>query len=338
MDRNVLDRKLRALTTSETWHLEHPGEPSPVYASTPRVEVRGEEVMLFDWRHTVRRNGIGLIRETRFASIPPHVNSTMELNYIYSGSCTYEVDGRSFELVRGDAVLFDTEAIRSAPRVKGEDDIVIAVTFLQEFFDSVFLASLPGGGILTTFLFESVSNRRRHDRFITVSHEHAGNLAELIELLAHEYLFPDVYAEDMLRSYANLVFLELIRALYYQAQISDPVSNIDDKTARILDFIERNYKACTLGSVARMFGYSPNYLGNLLKAKTGQTFSQIRLGQQMSEAAWLLLNTDRSIEAVARKVGISNMSFFYRKFETFYQMTPRAYRRALAGTQRVPRS
>lgn len=331
MNREVLDRKLHARTASEEWHLAHPGEPSPVYAHTPHVTVRGEEVLFFDWRHTVRRNAIGLIKETRFTTIPPHVNSTMELNYIYSGSCTYEVDGHRFELVQGDAVLFDTEAIRSAPCEKGEDDIVIAITFLQEFFDSVFLARLPGGGILTTFLFESISHRRRRDHFITVSHEHTGNLPELIELLAHEYLFPDVYTGDMLRSYATLVFTELIRALYYQAQLQDPVSHIDDKTARILDFIERNYKTCTLGSVATQFGYSPNYLGNLLKAKTGETFSQIKLGQQMSEAAWLLINTDRSIEAVAHKVGIANMSFFYRKFEMFYHMTPRAYRKALAS-------
>ena len=66
----------------------------------------------------------------------------MELNYLYSGSCRYEVDGRQFELTQGDAILFDTEAIRSVPSEKGENDIVIA-TFLQEFFDSVFLASLP---------------------------------------------------------------------------------------------------------------------------------------------------------------------------------------------------
>ena len=330
---DVLDRRLRAHTASETWHLAHPGKLSPVYGSTPRVTIDGEDVLVFDWRNTVRRSAIGLIKETRFTTIPPHVNTAMELNYLYSGSCRYVVDGRQFELTQGDAVLFDTEAVRSVPSKKGENDIVIAITFLQEFFDSVFLASLPGGGILTTFLFESISHRRQHDHAIIVTHEHTGNLPELIRLLTREYLFPDVYTEDMLRSYATLVFMELIRALYYQAQLQDPVSNIDDKTARILDHIEHNYKTCTLGSVAREFGYSTNYLGNLLKAKTGETFSQIRLGQQMSEAAWLLLNTERSIEAIAHKVGITNMSFFYRKFELFYQMTPRAYRKALAGSQ-----
>ncbi len=331
MNRDALDRRLRSVTASEQWHLDHPGKLSPLYRDIPRVNVRGEAVYFFDWANTVRRNSIGLIRETRFTTIPPHVNSDMELNFIYDGSCVYEVDGKRFELTRGDAILFDTEAIRSTPVEKTERDIVIAITFQQAFFDSVFLARLPGGGILTTFLFESIAHKRKHDRCIAVHAEHTGNLPELIELLAHEYLLPDVYTPDMLGTYATLIFMELIRALYYEQQLTGAAAGIDDKTAQVLDHIERHYKECTLAGVAKRFGYSTNYLGNLLKAKTGETFSQIKLGQQMSEAAWLLLNTDRSIEAVAHKVGITNMSYFYRKFQGFYGMTPRAYRKEMRG-------
>ena len=72
---DVLDRRLRAHTASETWHLAHPGKLSPVYGSTPRVTIDGEDVLVFDWRNTVRRSAIGLIKETRFTTIPPHVNT-----------------------------------------------------------------------------------------------------------------------------------------------------------------------------------------------------------------------------------------------------------------------
>lgn len=330
MNRAALDRRIRSITVSEQWHLDHPGEPSPVYQSTPHITVRGEDVLFFDWRNTVRRRSIGLIAESRFTTIPPHVNSDIELNYIYDGNCTYEVDGVRVTLTTGDAILFDTEAIRSSPVEKGENDIVLALTFEREFFDSMFLAQLPGGGILTTFLFESISRKRKREHYLVVEAAQTGNLSELIELLAYEYLLPDVYTDAMLSSYATLVFTELIRGLYYQEQLTGRAAHIDDRTASMLDYIERNYKTCTLSQVARAFGYSTNYLGNMLKAKTGQTFSQIKLGQQMSEAAWLLINTDRSIESVANKVGIANMSYFYRKFERFFGMTPRAYRREAA--------
>lgn len=330
MNRDALDRRLRTVSASEQWHLDHPGEPSPVYRSTPHVTVRGEDVLFFDWRNTVRRHAIGIITESRFTTVPPHVNSDIELNFIYDGGCVYEVDGARVALKTGDAILFDTEAIRSSPVEKGPDDIVIALTFEREFFNSMFLAQLPGGGILTTFLFESIARKRTREHYLVIEAAQTGNLPELIELLAYEYLLPDVYTDDMLGSYATLVFTELIRGLYYQEQLTGRAAQIDDRTARVLDYIERNYKTCTLAQVAHTFGYSANYLGNLLKAKTGQTFSEIKLGQQMSEAAWLLINTERSIENVAHKVGITNMSYFYRKFERFFGMTPRMYRHEAA--------
>ncbi len=87
-----------------------------------------------------------------------------------------------------------------------------------------------------------------------------------------------------------------------------------------------------MGSVAREFGYNPNYLGNLLKTNTGRTFSQIKLAQQMREARFLLTNTDRSITSIAEKVGITNMTYFYRKFGEHFGMSPREYRMSAQAT------
>ena len=331
MNRNVLDRRMRAITASEQWHLDHPSEPSPIYEHTPKVDAGGKEVYYFDWRNTVKRNFIGLIKESRFATVPPLVNSNMELNVVYDGSCELEIDGKRVHLERGDAILIDTEAVRSSPVPKGENDIVIALTFERDFFDSVFLSRLPGGGILTTFLFEAIANRRRSMHYITIAAEHTGNLFDLLMLLTHEYIFPNIYTPNMLEHYATLVFIELIRGLYYQNQISGRASRIDDNTAHVLDYIEHHHKECTLASTAEEFGYSPNYLSNMLKAKTGETFSKIKLGQQLSEAAYLLLNTERSVESIAKKVGISNLTFFYKKFSASYGMTPKKYRETMRG-------
>ena len=331
MDISIMDKQLRSITPSEQWHLDHPNLLSPAYDSIPSTEVGGQRVYVFDWRHTIKQNSVALIKETRFASIPAHVNTAMEINYIYCGSCRYIIDGQEIVLHTGDFVLLDTEAVRSAPDIKGKDDIVIALTFERAFFDSVFLARLPGGGVLTTFLFESIAHKRKRDHHLIVHAKHAGMAPDVTHLLMHEYLFPDVYGSALLSNYATLLFLEFIRALYYESQETGTAANIDDAAAAVLDYIERHYKECTLKSVAERFGYHPSYLTSMLKEKTGETFGQIKVGQQMSEAAYLLLNTDRSIESVARKVGISNMSYFYRKFRDFFGMTPKHYRTYVAA-------
>ena len=309
MERSDLEKRLREITESERWHLAHPGELSPTYGEIPRVStVNGAAIYRFNWHSSVKSGAIGLIRETRFCSIPPHVNSDMELDYVWTGSCRLVVGNREVALSSGDAIIIDPDTVRSAPDVKGIDDIVIAMTFERKLFDGMFLSRLPGNGLLTTFLFEAIARKRHRDRALVVRGRHAPGLRDLIALLTGEFLTPDIYGPIMLENYATLVFLEMIRALYYQAQEEGVAKQIDDVTAEVLSYIEGHYKDCTLSSVATRFGYSANYLGNMLKERTGETFSTIKLSQQMSEAAYLLPNTERSVDRKSTRLNSSHRS------------------------------
>ncbi len=331
-----LSKRLKKLlyehTESEEWHLTHPGKLSPRYATVPRVMVGDTECLLFDWKNILQENTIALIKETRFASIPPHVNQDMELSYMYDGSCDFVVNGRPVTLHKGDIIICDTGVVRSSPSVKGETDIVISMVFRREFFDSVFLSKLPGEGLLTEMLFEVVSRRRRHDRSLVVPARYVSHVRQLMKFIVDEYYFSSLYSQDIIRGYVECLFLELIRGLFLLTRDREERSLPDRRLVEVIDYIEHNYKDCTLGSVAERFGFSQNYLGNLLKAQTGRTFSQIKVTQQMSEARFLLANSDRSITSIAEKVSISNMTYFYRKFHEHVGMSPREYRAEAKGT------
>ena len=49
---------------------------------------------------------------------------------------------------------------------------------------------------------------------------------------------------------------------------------------------------------------------------------------KLSQAAWLLKNTQLSTEAIFHSVGYENSSFFHRKFREKYGKTPREFRAA----------
>ena len=53
---------------------------------------------------------------------------------------------------------------------------------------------------------------------------------------------------------------------------------------------------------------------------------ELKNRQQFSEAAFLLANTETSVSEIIEKIGCSNRTFFYRRFEQIYGMTPREYR------------
>ena len=99
MDSN-LKQLLYTHTETEEWHRTHPGELSPRYNRVETTTINGEEVYLFDWKETLDENPVGLIKESRFTDIPPHINRDMELNYVYDGVCTFVVNGRSLLLKR----------------------------------------------------------------------------------------------------------------------------------------------------------------------------------------------------------------------------------------------
>lgn len=326
-----LEQLLYRVTESELWHLEHPGEPSPRYQGIDRAQIDGQEYLVFDWSNTLHERSFGLIRETRFTDIPPHINRDMELCFIYSGSCDFVVNGRPLHLASGDVLICDANVVRSAPSVKGENDIVISIVFRKEFFDSVFLSHLPGSSLLTNLLFDVIARNRARDQYLMLPAAYASHARTYVELLAEEYHFSGMYSAEIFRAQVTCLFLELIRGLYRRTECAGSGVLGNRNIRRILTHIEQNYKTCTLTSTARKFGYSPNYLGNLLKRQTGHSFSEIRLEQQLSEAAYLLANTRRSIENIANKVGISNMTYFYRKFEAKYQVTPRTFRLQITG-------
>lgn len=333
-----LTKWLYETTPSEAWHLAHPGAPSPRYQTVPHLTVEGVDCLLFDWEHTLLERPLGLIKETRYTSVPAHVNRDMELSFVYDGTCDFVIGGKEVALGTNDVVIFDTEVVRSSPREKGEHDIVVSMVFRREFFDSVFLSKIPGSGLLTELLFEVVSHRRRHDHFLVIPGAYVGRARQLVEFIAEEYQFPSDYSQELIRSYVEALILELVRGLYQRAKDQNDPQVTDRRLASALAHIEDHYKECTLTTVAQKFGYNPTYLGNLLKKSTGRTFSEIRLAQQMREARFLLANTDRSITSIAEKVGISNMTYFYRKFNEHFRMSPRTYRQSArsAGAPPIP--
>lgn len=61
------------------------------------------------------------------------------------------------------------------------------------------------------------------------------------------------------------------------------------------------------------------------------SFIELKTSQQMTEGAFLLANSDLTINEVIYKVGCNNTNYFYRKFQTIYGMTPKEYRNTANG-------
>ena len=95
----------------------------------------------------------------------------------------------------------------------------------------------------------------------------------------------------------------------------------------IFNFIEAHYhQLISLDDVAHSVGYSPAYLTDLVRRKTGHSVHRWITKRRMVAACSLLLETDKSIDCIAEAVGYRNSWCFFRLFRKSFGMTPGVWR------------
>ena len=107
-----------------------------------------------------------------------------------------------------------------------------------------------------------------------------------------------------------------------------------DKFARssritaVFEFIEANYhRPLQLKEVAATLGYSPAYLTDFVRRKTGRTVKQWIVERRMDCARKLLLDTEESITQIAEQTGYSDTGYFIRQFKQLHGTSPHQWRK-----------
>lgn len=315
-----LETFLTAFTEGERYHLTHAGELSPRYRNIGHVRVDGMEMFDFSFFRAMGDRDIWLMKESRFAPIPLHIHDVVELVYVFRGRCGMRVNGSEIELLSGDFCLLGPNTPHEISEL-GEADIVITVDMRERYLVENLLRRLSSRELVTRFLASALQRGVHDRRFLTFATEDDAMLRQLMQQLICAYYSDDMH-QEVLNAYLTIVFSRLMR-IGGAAERGESV--VDDRIVDILQYIDRHLDA-KLEEIAQEFGYSPAYLGSLIKRKTGQTFRETVQRQRMRQAAFSLAATDLPVYEIAESVGYRNLSFFYRTFEKAYGMTPQEYR------------
>ena len=324
MNHHQLDQYLRNLDRIEKVQIIT-NENINDYDGNELVYENGHSIPRLQEKYFFDKGPIFMSKHHRFADMPLHMHTFIEINYVYSGECHQILNGKEVKLTQGQICLLDKDVPHSIPSL-GENNIVVNIIMKKETFSMSFLGQLSNKGIVSSFLANAISESQHHDRYILFHSENNVNLQYIVKNMMCEYFDPKDYSLEMVNYYMPILFTELMRV--YQLDINFELDKTSRKTSivEILHYIEENYKDCTLTSLADRFNFNPNYLGNMLKEKTGKTFLELVQTQRMIESAGLLTNTEKSIEEIAFQVGYDSLSFFYRKFKVYYGRTPYKYR------------
>lgn len=99
-------------------------------------------------------------------------------------------------------------------------------------------------------------------------------------------------------------------------------------TDQVIDYIANNYfnQDLSLKTISNKFGCKAPYLGQLLKRKTGELFSDYLNGVRVGYAREMLLNTHMKANEISERVGYSDPNYFYRVFKKITGTYPSDFR------------
>lgn len=96
---------------------------------------------------------------------------------------------------------------------------------------------------------------------------------------------------------------------------------------KIIKFVENNFhKQITINDVAANVYLSPNYVRNIFKEKTGETFLEYLTDYRLKKAAELLKDKSLKVYEVSNMVSYENVSYFCSIFAKSYGVSPNEYR------------
>lgn len=322
-----LDSFLRKETDSEKWHKKNPDKPSEVYNRLPVVERNNKKLYLFDFTEDMDLDDIIIFKETRYTKLYAHSHKYLELNYVYSGSCEFEINGVQGVLNQGDICILEPDVVHSA-EPKGKYDIVINIALKNKYYCGDFLSHINEQGIISKFLMDCFSETRMRDYFLVFRNSKT-MLSLVMNSILYLYFFNrmEIGYYTLMGEYIKLILIHLANSAYDSAWSYYHNKNDDTLIFEIIKYIHEHYSKCELKDLAEEYKYNYNYICNLIKKKTGHTFSELKLEQQLIAAKELLLYSRLSISEICFRCGLTNQSFFYRKFFEFFKCSPNEFRK-----------
>ncbi len=258
-----------------------------------------------------------------------HKHEFIEIVYIISGRATHIIDGKSYQVKKGDISVINRkeEHCFFADEEYEEKFIAYDLMFTPDFLNNDILSGEDFIALSKSFLFYSLFP------------DENGYIPRLnlIENCNFEFgsIFDKIYYEYKNRTagYINLIRVytaELIIKIFRKIESSEKgiLSNSQREIVKsVIDYIKTNYNiSIRMEDISSKLFFNKNYIGKLFKQETGMPVSDFIREIRINEACRQLKETDKIITDIAPSCGYNDMKSFYAAFKKSTGMTPKEYR------------
>lgn len=259
---------------------------------------------------------------TRFVHFPRHRHDYVEIVYMCSGKTTHIINGNRIELKEGE-ILFLCQGAEQEILPADKNDIAVNFIVLPEFFDSALRMIGEEDTPIRRFVIDCLKNDRDSKGYLHFEVSDVLPVQNLLENLIWTLVNDTPNKRNINQTTMGLLFLQLIN----HADRLKSREN-EETIVRVLRYIEENYKKGSLTELSEILHYDMSTLSREIKNKTGMKYTDLVQKKRLSQACFLLKNTDMNITDIAEKTGYENVSFFFRLFKAKYGVSPRKYRKS----------
>jgi AraC-like DNA-binding protein len=294
------------------------------------------------WRRLDRspyQSTVFLKKATRFYREPFMYADFIGVRFVYRGHCQIYTPEGHRELAENDVLLMNQGFVLSQ-HLETPEDIVFTLSFDRDYIAHNIIRSLHKHGIVTKFLTDYALDARPAQKCILF---HAGQnrrVRETLENLLCEYIDPGENGDMLIEFYLKILFLELLRCEYEYGKA--PANLSVGRIAGLMNYVDEHYRTVSLRELSQKYGYAEKYISRLFKGCTGVNLKDYCFRKKMEEVCLLLRNSALPTDQILLRAGVTNETYFYRKFREQHSMTPAEYRlkakEALAAEEESLRS
>lgn len=178
-------------------------------------------------------------------------------------------------------------------------------------------------------------NNMQDEASVDVLYQIAVKIAILLQEIRAEYNLAGEgnRLSDVIDSIYQAEDLVSIKSLFL-SEITDIISWLNTENTQytpvvrqIMAEVKKNYRDdMNLKTLAYKYHMNTSYLGQIFQKEVGCPFSQYLNNVRNGVAKNLILTTNMRINDIAREVGYSDTSYFYRKFKSSYGISPASMR------------
>ncbi|WP_147198611.1 AraC family transcriptional regulator [Erwinia sp. BNK-24-b] len=233
-----------------------------------------------------------------------------EIMFIRSGCGVYNIDGRSYDVKKGDIMLFNANVLHDEQPTASEELMIFSCGVEQLKVDG-----LPMN-VLTP----------RTQPTVMPSGEFYGEICQLFDQMWSHVSCKRLYSSEIGDNLLNVLLL-ICRNLWMGHKHEQETDTIL-LGQRVKDYIDNHYKEdIALSTITAALSMNQFYLAHAFKDYSGYSPKHYQTRRRIGEAQNLLLSTDLGVTEVANAVGYDNVNNFHRIFHNLVGIPPARYKK-----------